>query len=242
MFKHHVINPSVLSLMVLGILGCQVTDDSYDTRSNKELTAESTDISNVGSHTSSHVHSHHDSKIDSNTMTTHATMGQEDTINTLYMNFDTISTWYTINDNVMGGISEGSMQQENAGIGLFKGKLSLKNRGGFSSVRTPIDPLVLVDAKGLTLRVRGEEGRQFTLLVSSQDTQGSWQKDFMVSSEWKIIHISFDTMQLYVRGWIPPSSPPVNPQNVNAIGLMIKDKNEDIFYLEIDWIRANYSN
>ncbi|GAL27685.1 hypothetical protein JCM19239_3289 [Vibrio variabilis] len=48
--------------------------------------------------------------------------------------------WDATNDNVMGGISSGTMTYSN-GRSLFSGVISLENNGGFSSVNRPIQPL-----------------------------------------------------------------------------------------------------
>ena len=43
--------------------------------------------------------------------------------------------WYVVDDGVMGGRSRGRLQIENNDTGLFSGKISLDNYGGFSSIR-----------------------------------------------------------------------------------------------------------
>ena len=43
--------------------------------------------------------------------------------------------WSVIDDGVMGGRSRGRLQIENNDTGLFSGKISLENNGGFSSIR-----------------------------------------------------------------------------------------------------------
>ena len=43
--------------------------------------------------------------------------------------------WYVIDDGVMGGRSRGQLEIENDDIGLFSGRISLQNYGGFSSIR-----------------------------------------------------------------------------------------------------------
>ena len=156
---------------------------------------------------------------------------------TFMIDFEQTNAWYTINDNVMGGISKGGMQESQSGIAIFKGQLSLENRGGFSSTRLKIPSYSLGGYKGLEIRVKGDE-RLYTLLVSTAQMRGSWQKDFTAHSGWQTISVPFDDMQLSIRGWVPSNAPKVQAQEINAIGLMIKDKNETPFQLEIDWIRG----
>jgi monofunctional biosynthetic peptidoglycan transglycosylase len=44
--------------------------------------------------------------------------------------------WRAVNDNVMGGVSEGGSRITDEKTLLFTGTLSLENRGGFASIRT----------------------------------------------------------------------------------------------------------
>ena len=43
--------------------------------------------------------------------------------------------WYVVDDGVMGGRSKGKLKIENGDTGVFSGKISLENYGGFSSIR-----------------------------------------------------------------------------------------------------------
>lgn len=46
-----------------------------------------------------------------------------------------ISDWKIVNDAVMGGRSSSKFYLNEEGNGVFKGKFSLENNGGFSSLR-----------------------------------------------------------------------------------------------------------
>ena len=64
--------------------------------------------------------------------------------------------WYSVNDNVMGGISRGGFSITEKQTGEFSGQLSMQNNGGFSSIRTRIDNGILAGYDGFDLRVRGD--------------------------------------------------------------------------------------
>ena len=49
--------------------------------------------------------------------------------------------WYVVDDGVMGGRSKGKLKIENDDTGVFSGKISLENYGGFSSIRYYIGKL-----------------------------------------------------------------------------------------------------
>ena len=46
------------------------------------------------------------------------------------------SGWSVVNDGVMGGRSVGKARLTDEGVMIFSGTLSLKNNGGFSSIRS----------------------------------------------------------------------------------------------------------
>jgi NADH dehydrogenase [ubiquinone] 1 alpha subcomplex assembly factor 1 len=145
--------------------------------------------------------------------------------------------WYTTNDNVMGGLSQGRYLMTASGTGQFTGQLSLRNNGGFSSVRTRIENSALAGYDGLEIRLRGD-GRVYSLLAAPANTRGSWQKEFQAPLEWETIRVPFETMELSVRGWRPKSYPPIIGDEIQTIGFLISDKDERPFRLEIDWIRS----
>ena len=43
--------------------------------------------------------------------------------------------WLIINDGVMGGLSRGNISMDNESNGIFWGRVSLENNGGFSLAR-----------------------------------------------------------------------------------------------------------
>ena len=153
------------------------------------------------------------------------------------LEFDQGGRWYTINDGVMGGLSRGSMGLENTGIANFYGQLSLANNGGFSSVRTAIAEGSLDRFDGLELRIRGDQ-RDYALLAAQADVRGTWQQKFSTETQWQIVRIAFTEMTLSMRGWRPPNSPTVRAERIAELGIIISDKDERPFSLEIDWIRG----
>ncbi|MEL0109603.1 MAG: CIA30 family protein, partial [Cryomorphaceae bacterium] len=46
-----------------------------------------------------------------------------------------LSSWYVVNDGVMGGLSEGALELTSEGHGSFTGQVRLENYGGFTSIR-----------------------------------------------------------------------------------------------------------
>ncbi len=147
------------------------------------------------------------------------------------------SRWSAVNDNVMGGVSRGGWTLSGQGTGVFSGRLSLRNNGGFSSVRMRVEGASLDDCAGIEMRVRGD-GRTYALLAGSDGASGSWQRAFVASEEWQIVRIPFAEMALSIRGWRPARYPPIAGRRVQTLGFIISDKDERPFRMEIDWMRG----
>jgi NADH dehydrogenase [ubiquinone] 1 alpha subcomplex assembly factor 1 len=150
---------------------------------------------------------------------------------------DASSAWYSVNDNVMGGVSRGGLAVSYEGMGRFTGQLSMRNNGGFSSVRTQVANASLAGYDGAEMRVRGD-GRQYTLLAAPSNARGSWQGNFRATQDWQTIRVPFEEMELSVRGWRPSNSPTLTGRDIGMIGLLVADKQTRPFRLEIDWIQG----
>ena len=148
------------------------------------------------------------------------------------------SEWFLVNDDVMGGVSQAQIQRINQSVMSFSGRLSLKNNGGFSSVRSFIPKSALASFDGLTFKIRGD-GRLYSVLVTTQDPRISWQSEFETDEEWQTVTIPFDEMRMSVRGWKVENSPKIVGSKVTGIGFIISDKIQEPFNLEIDWIAAH---
>lgn len=149
--------------------------------------------------------------------------------------------WFTLNDDVMGGISKSRFTLSEEGIGIFTGALSLENNGGFASIRSSERDYELDGYKGLRIRVRGD-GREYGLNASAADERGrvgSWRKRFMTTDgEWETIDVPFAEMVLSIRGRRYPDVGPPNQDRVRSFSIIIGDKNTEPFRLEIDSINA----
>ena len=147
------------------------------------------------------------------------------------------SEWFLVNDDIMGGVSQAQIQRTNQSIMSFSGRLSLKNNGGFSSVRSFIPRSALASFDGLTFKIRGD-GRSYSVLATTRDPRITWQSEFETNEEWQTVTVPFDEMRMSVRGWKVKNSPKIVGSKVNGIGFIISDKIQEPFNLEIDWIAA----
>ncbi len=148
-------------------------------------------------------------------------------------------TWTSVDDNVMGGVSSSAGQILDSGALLFSGTMSLENNGGFSSIRSPWNPLDLSGKDGLLIRVLGD-GKLYRLRIRTSVTGSDIAyNSFFETADgaWRTIYIPFETMVPSLRG-IRVRAGELDPGTVNSIGFMLSDKQPGEFALEVDWIRA----
>ena len=148
--------------------------------------------------------------------------------------------WRSINDGVMGGLSEGTFRITDKGILEFSGNLSLENRGGFASIRSKPTNLGLSDDEAVVLRVRGD-GRQYfcNLFVPDGRNAFSYRTAFQTKAgRWQEIRLPFKAFRATWFGRTLPDAKPVDLSKVNSIGVILADKKAGPFRLEIDWIKA----
>tara|TARA_E500000331_G_scaffold290512_3_gene286561 strand:+ start:427 stop:948 length:522 start_codon:yes stop_codon:yes gene_type:complete len=144
--------------------------------------------------------------------------------------------WRVLNDGVMGGRSRGGFRVDD-GVLLFKGATNT-NGGGFSSIRTRTRDLTLQEQnEGLHMRVRGD-GRTYTFILESDDTRATYWAFFTtVEDEWLELRIPFTEFWPNWRG-MRLSGPQLDKPAITALGIMIYDKQDGDFKLEVDWIKS----
>lgn len=148
--------------------------------------------------------------------------------------------WRSVNDTVMGGKSFGELRFENNRM-IFEGKINT-NGGGFSSIRLPIEPGLLEDAKVLIFRLKSDGRGYKTLLRSNAFNRGrrvAFQGDINTTAkdEWTTVSVSFDTLQGSVFGRRVEKAK-FNKAGVNSLGIILADGLDGPFKLEVEWIKA----
>ena len=151
------------------------------------------------------------------------------------------SAWTVVNDGVMGGVSSSSMQVTDSGTGMFAGRLSLENNGGFASVRMQMDAPNLAAYAGLVVRVRGD-GRRYQVRLRTDDRFDgiAYRAEFDTEADvWTTVVIPFSDFVPTFRGYVPPNAPPLDPNTVRQLGFLLADKREGAFRLEVDRVTAH---
>jgi hypothetical protein len=160
--------------------------------------------------------------------------------------------WRTVNDNIMGGRSEGGGVIRD-GVMIFSGSTNT-NGGGFSSVRAGDRDWDLSEYDGIAARVRAD-GRTyvFHLQAGIEDGKravfyrGEFETRAIIDAEgrsendkhWQIVYVPFKEFDPFIRGRnLRGQLEGLNPGDIRSIGLMIDDGLDGPFRLDADWIRA----
>ena len=151
--------------------------------------------------------------------------------------------WYVLNDNVMGGRSEGDFEQDSGEL-HFAGRTNT-NGGGFSSLRTKPLQLDLSNHDGIQLHVKGD-GRRYTWRLT---TEARWRgrpvsywADFETSDgKWSTVNIPFESFVPKFRG-NELEGPALEPGQITGMGLMIYDNQDGPFELHMASVRAYAAN
>ena len=153
---------------------------------------------------------------------------------------DSAKEWQTVNDGVMGGLSEGKFKITDQKTLEFSGNLSLKNNGGFASVRTKSKKLTLDSGDTIVARVRGD-GREYSLNLYLNKPRIAFSYRALVQTkknEWIEIKVPLTRFESTSFGRVLKDARPVTPHDVNAVGWMLSDKQAGPFEMEIEWIKV----
>ena len=157
-----------------------------------------------------------------------------------FTNPDAAKEWQTVNDGVMGGVSEGKLKITDTKTMEFFGTLSLENNGGFASVRTKAKKLGLEKGDALVARIRGD-GREYSLNLYVPRPLIAFSYRAMVQTkkdEWIEVKVPLDKFEATSFGRVVKDAGPVDPKEVNALGFLLGDKKSGPFKLEVEWIRV----
>lgn len=146
-----------------------------------------------------------------------------------------LDQWYIVNDGVMGGLSKGTFSLSENGHGVFEGKISLDNNGGFSSVRHRFSPVMIEGRSKAIIRLRGDgKDYQFRVKASNRDYH-SYVYQFSTSGDWEEIVIPLEEMYPSFRGR-RISMDNFSSESFEELTFLIGNKKRETFKLEIDRI------
>jgi monofunctional biosynthetic peptidoglycan transglycosylase len=124
---------------------------------------------------------------------------------------------------------------------IFSGMLSLENNGGFSTFRSGDLKLDLSGDLGLLLRVKGD-GRTYQARLATdalfRGMEVSFAADFATQKgEWIEVKVPFASFKGSFRGLDLPKEK-LDPTKVRRVSILLGDKKQGPFELEIDSIQT----
>ena len=152
---------------------------------------------------------------------------------------DTAQKWQAVNDNVMGGVSDGRYRITVDKTLEFSGRLSLENNGGFTSVRTKPTNLEINAGDTIIVRLKGD-GREYVLnlYTKSRRIAFSYRAPLPTTKdEWTEVSVPLDEFIPTSFGNRVQGMGPVEPNQINSLGFMLSDKKAGPFKLEVDWVK-----
>ncbi len=136
-----------------------------------------------------------------------------------------INGWTAIDDRIMGGVSASTFRHDPAGHAEFSGIVSPDNGGGFASVRHPTLSLGDAHTQAYRLEVLGDGKRYKLNLRTDQTFDGvNYQASFAPpAGQWTTLFLPLAAFEPRFRGRLV-QAPPLAPDRVSQVGLMIGDK------------------
>jgi len=166
----------------------------------------------------------------------------DDTLKVLFdfSGADAAKEWQTVNDGVMGGVSDGKFKIVERKTMEFFGTLSLANNGGFASVRTKGKKLGLEKGDTLVVKVRGD-GREYSLNLYLNQPRMAFSYRATVETkkdEWIEVKVPLDSFEAVSFGRLVKNAGALKPAEINALGFTLGDKKAGPFKMEIEWIKV----
>jgi hypothetical protein len=146
-----------------------------------------------------------------------------------------ISNWRIVDDVVMGGRSNGHFKINDAGHGLFSGKVSLENNGGFSMVQYRFKTKRTNDCSKVSIKLKGDKKTYQFRIKSKHSDYYTYVASFDTSGNWETIEIPFESFYPAFRGR-KLDIPNYNGKQMDMVAFLIGNKKAESFSLEIDWI------
>lgn len=152
-----------------------------------------------------------------------------------FNNSSSLKNWYSVDDDVMGGRSNGNIKLSDEGHGLFEGKISLENNGGFSSVRYEFEQMAVSPADQIVFRIKGDSKKYQFRVKENSRTYYSYIFEFETTGDWEEILIPLKEMYPSFRGR-KLDRPNFEHEQIEEITFLIGNKKEEQFKLLIDKI------
>ena len=146
--------------------------------------------------------------------------------------------WSAVDDVVMGGVSSSRMIPTPNGTAIFSGRVSLENSGGFASITSGQTQFDIDGYNGIALNLRGD-GKRYSFIIRCKEQRPRYECIFTTEpNTWETVYLPFGRFIPKIFGMRLPVAPSMNLSAITSCGLIISNKQEGAFMLEIEWIAA----
>lgn len=145
-----------------------------------------------------------------------------------------VNNWIIVNDTVMGGRSQAIARSQD-GYLHFMGDLSLRNNGGFASIRRIYNPIQWQQDGPISITVKGD-GReyQFRLRTNRYMDGVAYVKNFVTNKdEWQTFIFQEQDFTAQFRGRLVRDAKTLSFADITQLGFMLADKNPGTFDLKV---------
>lgn len=146
-----------------------------------------------------------------------------------------LKNWTIVDDAVMGGKSSGHFKLNEDGMGMFYGRVSLDNNGGFSSIQYRGDSIDTQGYKEIVLRIKGDGKRYQFRVKANLDDNHSYVSYFTTTGEWQTLIVKLKDLFPRFRGR-NLSIPKFSGDAIEELGFLVANKKTEEFTLLIEHI------
>ncbi len=146
-----------------------------------------------------------------------------------------IRHWQPVDDLVMGGRSASRAETTDDGAMAFAGRVSFENGGGFASIRSQAGNFAIENATGLQLTLRGDGKRYKISVRCDRAFDGvTYQAPLVTTGEARQrVRIPWSDLRPSYHSRLLSDLPPLDPARIRRFGLLIADRQEGPFRLDI---------
>ena len=147
-----------------------------------------------------------------------------------------LENWAVVDDVVMGGKSDGKIYINDEGHAVFEGLVSLKNKGGFSSIRYSFGQMDVADYSKVLILLKGD-GKRYQLRVKTNGSEKHAYATYIhTSGLWQWVEVELSEMTPTWNG-TKLNLPGYPGKQMTEFGFLIGNKKAERFRLEIDIIK-----
>ncbi|MDT0551974.1 CIA30 family protein [Urechidicola vernalis] len=148
---------------------------------------------------------------------------------------NSINEWRIVNDGVMGGVSQGFITSNSSRNLVYNGNISLRNNGGFSSMRLRVNERDVSKYNAIKVKLKGDRKNYQFRIKSETFDRHSYVYEFSTDNNWEEIIMPFNHFKPQFRGR-KLDMKEYNGESIAEIAILIGNKVEESFILEIDSI------